>query len=98
MYGVIRIRDQAQRCDFSFGSQDLKSLKELFQETVQSSGEALIILDSLDQLTDRGAGLRDWIPREIPDDVTMVLSAIPGTQFQVGQTRIQDFGFMIEMS
>lgn len=42
-----------------------------------------VILDSLDQLTDYGAGLRDWIPRKLKGKVRLVLSAIPDDKFKV---------------
>ena len=42
-----------------------------------------VILDSLDQLSDHGAGLKDWIPKKLPSDVTMLISAIPEEQFKV---------------
>ena len=63
--------------------QDLKSLKEKFKEKVSRCSDVTIILDSLDQLSDHGAGLKDWIPKELPSSVTMVISAIPGEQFKV---------------
>ena len=63
--------------------QDLKSLKEKFRAKIAASSDITIILDSLDQLSDHGAGLKDWIPKELPSDVTMVISAIPEEQFKV---------------
>ncbi len=45
-----------------------------------------IILDSLDQLSDHGAGLQDWIPRKIKKNMKMILSAIPEEKFKVVPT------------
>ncbi len=65
-------------------AQDLKSIKDLFTELVTTTTEELVlVIDSLDQLRDLGAGLRGWIPNQLSDSVTMVLSAIPGEQFKV---------------
>ena len=61
----------------------MKSLKEKFKEKVVANSDITIILDSLDQLIDHGAGLKDWIPKVLPSDVTMIISAIPGEQFKV---------------
>ena len=44
----------------------------------------VLIVDSLDQLRDHGAGLREWIPKSLPPTVTMVMSAIPADEFIVG--------------
>ncbi len=64
--------------------QDLKSVKDLFWELITTTSAPLVIvIDSLDQLRDYGTGLRDWVPTNVSDKVTFVLSAIPGDQFRV---------------
>ena len=64
--------------------QDLKSLKDLFKDLLKNTTEPMVVvIDSLDQLRDYGAGLRGWIPEFLNDEVTMIISAIPGEQFRV---------------
>ena len=55
----------------------------------------IVILDSLDQLRDQGSRLKDWIPEDLPPNVTMVMSAIPGEEFVVGPELkvVWDLGF-----
>ena len=63
----------------------MKELKEYFTELLEEQSERIVlILDSLDQLRDFGAKLRGWIPKTLPDDVTLLLSCIPGEEFVVG--------------
>lgn len=42
-----------------------------------------LVLDSLDQLKDYGAGLMDWIPSKLPENITFLLSAIPDAEYKI---------------
>lgn len=65
--------------------QELKELKQQFLDIIQSSTKPLtIILDSLDQLRDAAAGLKEWIPRSLPKHVTFIVSTIDEKAYQVG--------------
>ena len=60
-------------------------MKEQFSQLLTSSTVPLtIILDSLDQLRDSGAGLKDWIPATVSQGVTLVMSMIDDPLYQVG--------------
>ena len=62
----------------------MKSLKELFTEILASCKEHLtIVIDSLDQLRDYGAGLKDWVPKTLNKKIILVMSAIPGDRYRV---------------
>ncbi len=64
--------------------QDLKSLKETFVDHLRGYGKRLVmVIDSLDQLRDAGAGLRDWIPAQLPNNVHLILSTIPGAEYKI---------------
>ena len=79
-YFVQMIKTAEEQYSF----QDLKSVKELFTEVLASCKEHLtIVIDSLDQLRDYGAGLKDWIPKTLNNKITFVMSAIPGDQYRV---------------
>ncbi|XP_068701494.1 protein qui-1-like [Montipora foliosa] len=63
--------------------QDIRSLLEFFpkclEENASSSKPLVLVLDSLDQLSDDDAGRElDWLPKQLPDDVYIVLSTLPG--------------------
>ena len=62
----------------------MKSVKELFTEILAScQGRLTIVIDSLDQLRDYGAGLKDWVPKTLNNKITLVMSAIPGDRYRV---------------
>ena len=42
-----------------------------------------MVIDSLDQLRDAGAGLRDWVPAQLPSNVHFILSTIPGVEYRI---------------
>ena len=66
--------------------QDMKSLKDYFQECIEKSAEnnpVILVLDSLDQLSiDDGGRQIDWYPRQLPDNVYTILSTLPGQEYQ----------------
>ena len=42
----------------------------------------VLVLDSLDQLSDDDGGRElEWVPKELPDDVYMILSTLPGKEY-----------------
>ena len=47
-----------------------------------SSNPVVLVLDSLDQLSDDDAGRElDWLPKQLPDNVYMILSTLPGEEY-----------------
>ena len=63
----------------------MKELKEYFCTLLEEqSDRTVILLDSLDQLRDYGSKLKGWIPKELSENVTMLLSCIPADEFVVG--------------
>ena len=63
----------------------MKELKAYFCELLEEQSErTVLVLDSLDQLRDFGSKLRDWIPKELPENVVLLLSCIPADEFVVG--------------
>ena len=59
-------------------------MSEKFKQYLEEYEEPLvIILDSLDQLRDKGGKLKEWVPTEVPEHVTFILSAIPTETFVV---------------
>ena len=63
---------------------DFKELKKQFVGFLKSYDKPLIvILDSLDQLRDGDSGLKNWIPTSLAENVTLVLSTIPGEKYAV---------------
>ena len=71
----------------------MKELKEYFCDLLeQQTDRVVLILDSLDQLRDFGSKLRDWIPKNLPENVTMLLSCIPADEFVVGpELKVSNF-------
>ena len=65
---------------------DMKSLSEFFPKCLENaSGEmrVVLILDSLDQLSPEDGGRQlDWWPRCLPDNVFVILSTLPGEEFE----------------
>ena len=52
------------------------------EEHASSSNPVVLVLDSLDQLSDDDAGRElDWLPKELPDNVYMILSTLPGEEY-----------------
>ena len=45
----------------------------------------MVILDSLDQLRDKGGNLKEWLPSELSPHVVFIMSAIPTEEFVVVQ-------------
>ena len=63
----------------------MKELKEYFCTLLEEqSDRTVLVLDSLDQLRDFGSKLKGWIPKKLPENVTMLLSCIPAEEFIVG--------------
>lgn len=70
----------------AFFKQDIRSLLEFFpkclEEHASSSNPIVLVLDSLDQLSDDDGGRElDWVPKDLPDNVYMILSTLPGTEY-----------------
>ena len=69
--------------------QTMKELKDYFCTSIMEklekhSERTVLLLDSLDQLRDFGCKLRGWIPTNLPENVTLLLSCIPAEEFVVG--------------
>lgn len=48
-----------------------------------TSRPVVLILDSLDQLPSEDGGRRlEWLPRNLPDNVFLVLSTLPGQEYE----------------
>ncbi|KAL9973170.1 hypothetical protein ACROYT_G019587 [Oculina patagonica] len=66
--------------------EDMKSLKDYFQECLEKSAEnqpVVLVLDSLDQLSIDDSGRQmDWFPRQLPRNVYAILSTLPGEEYQ----------------
>ena len=74
---------------FLFQLQTMKELKDYFCTSVMEKlgtqpDRTVLLLDSLDQLRDFGCKLRDWIPKNLPENVTLLISCIPAEEFVVG--------------
>ena len=72
--------------DASETSQDIRSLLEFFPKCLKKYSSAscpvVLILDSLDQLSDDDAGRElNWLPKKLPKNVYIVLSTLPGTEY-----------------
>ncbi|KAJ7363342.1 hypothetical protein OS493_011630 [Desmophyllum pertusum] len=66
--------------------QDIRSLLAFFptclEKHASSSNPVVLVLDSLDQLSDDDGGRElDWVPKELPDNVYIILSTLPGTEY-----------------
>ena len=60
----------------------LEFFPNCLEEHASSSKPLVLVLDSLDQLSDDDAGRElDWLPKQLPDDVYIVLSALPGDEY-----------------
>jgi hypothetical protein len=64
----------------------MKALVEYFPECLESAADSnhvVVILDSLDQLSpDYGARQMDWLPKILPRNVYLILSTLPGEDYQ----------------
>lgn len=64
----------------------MKSLKDYFKECLEKSAEnhpVVLVLDSLDQLSIDDSGRQmDWFPRQLPYNVYVILSTLPGENYQ----------------
>lgn len=64
----------------------MKSLTDFFPECLEKAAEnkkLVLVLDSLDQLSvDDGGRLLDWLPASLPYNVYVVLSTLPGEDYQ----------------
>lgn len=58
---------------------------EFFETELNSiDRKVVIMLDSLDQLTpDDGALSMKWLPKEISQNVSLILSTLPGEEYKV---------------
>ena len=66
--------------------QDIRSLLEFFPKCLEkhasSSKPVVLVLDSLDQLSDDDGGRElDWVPKKLPRDVYIILSTLPGQEY-----------------
>ncbi|XP_022788384.1 NACHT domain- and WD repeat-containing protein 1-like [Stylophora pistillata] len=65
--------------------QDMRSLMEFFPKCLEenaSSKPIILVLDSLDQLSDDDGGRElDWVPKEMPNNVFLILSTLPGEKY-----------------
>ena len=60
----------------------LEFFPNCLEEHASSSKPLVLVLDSLDQLSDDDAGRElDWLPKQLPDDVYIVLSTLPGDEY-----------------
>ena len=75
----------------------MKELKEYFCDLLnQQRDRTVLVLDSLDQLRDFGSQLREWIPTELHDNMTMLLSCIPADEFVVGpELKVSDIKIFV---
>ena len=78
----------------------MKSLTEFFPECLEKAADKykiVLVFDSLDQLSvDDSGRLLDWLPRDLPSDVYIVLSTLPGEEYQcLPSLRVRNFtGYM----
>ena len=58
---------------------------EYFEEQLQEiDRKVIIMLDSLDQLTpEDGALAMKWLPKNIPSNISFILSTLPGKEYVV---------------
>lgn len=66
--------------------QDIRSLLEFFPKCLEkhasSSNPVVLVLDSLDQLSDDDGGRElDWVPKKLPRNVYIILSTLPGEEY-----------------
>ena len=66
--------------------QDIRSLLEFFPKCLEdhasSSHPVVLVLDSLDQLSDDDGGRElEWVPKELPDNVYLILSTLPRKEY-----------------
>ncbi|KAK3734688.1 hypothetical protein QZH41_002106 [Actinostola sp. cb2023] len=66
--------------------EDLQSLMDFLPECLETASQKsklVLILDSLDQLSiEDGGRTLDWLPRDLPDNVYVVLSTLPALHYQ----------------
>ena len=64
----------------------MKSLSEFFPTCLQKACaeiRVVLILDSLDQLsTEDGGRQLEWWPRTLPENVSVIMSTLPGEEFE----------------
>lgn len=64
----------------------MKFLSEFFPKCLDiacSKMQVVLVLDSLDQLSPEDGGRQlDWWPRSLPDNAFVVLSTLPGEEFE----------------
>lgn len=52
------------------------------EDHATSSHPVVLVLDSLDQLSDDDGGRElEWVPKELPDNVYIILSTLPGKEY-----------------
>ena len=52
------------------------------EDHASSSHPVVLVLDSLDQLSDDDGGRElEWVPKELPDNVYIILSTLPGKEY-----------------
>ncbi|EDO47107.1 predicted protein, partial [Nematostella vectensis] len=65
----------------------MKALVEYFPECLEKASEnqkVVLVLDSLDQLSVDDSGRQmEWLPRSLPYNVYVIMSTLPGEQYQV---------------
>lgn len=64
----------------------MKSLSEFFPKCLEVACREMrvvLILDSLDQLSPEDGGRQlDWWPRSLPDNAFVIMSTLPGDEFE----------------
>ena len=64
----------------------MKSLSEFFPTCLEKACaemRVVLILDSLDQLSPEDGGRQlEWWPRKLPENVSVILSTLPGEEFE----------------
>lgn len=64
----------------------MKSLSEFFPRCLEEACaemRVVLILDSLDQLsTEDGGRQLEWLPRNLPENVSVIMSTLPGEEFE----------------
>lgn len=64
----------------------MKSLSEFFPKCLEkacSEMRVVLILDSLDQLSPEDGGRQlDWWPRGLPENALVIMSTLPGEEFE----------------
>ena len=66
--------------------QDLMELQDFFSKCLDeacTSRPVVLMLDSLDQLSAGEGGRRlDWLPRKLPDNMYLIMSTLPGSEYE----------------